>query len=466
MELYQLRSFATVAELGHLTRAAERLHVSQPALSAQIRSLEETLGVTLFERGSSGHVADRRGAPAPAGRPEVVAKAAALRGLAQSIQGDVRAASAWERWPTPTSFASARCWQRLASTIRCWRSSSTTRSPARPSPRSATASSMRAFYYGPLSHPEIASVPLRTLVYRVAAPAAWRDRVENADDATIAGLPWIMTPPISTHHALATHFFAARGLAPATVLEADNELVIRSLVVSGVGVALLREDLALAAVAAGEVVLWEPAHIETTLQFVWLQARTAEPPLAALDRARRATAGSGATIGRSGRCADSGRMRSYATSAKRIARYVDHAVTGRSPRICRPAVCSACASPTVAQRLVDLSRFLGDSIAARTTAKASPSIMASAAREGSMTLLVRVIVISLFAFGPRDRTSPPPPTSRRDPLPRSSRSRSRPKRCATWSRACPTQEVRKLLIDQLDRNARTPGRARTKPAWA
>ena len=139
-----------------------------------------------------------------------------------------------------------------------------------------------SFYYGPLSHPGIASVPLRTLVYRVAAPAAWRDRVENADDATIAALPWIMTPPISTHHALATHFFAARGLAPATVLEADNELVIRSLVVSGVGVALLREDLALAASAAGEVVLWEPAHIETTLQFVWQHARSAEPPLAAL----------------------------------------------------------------------------------------------------------------------------------------------------------------------------------------
>jgi len=51
MELYQLRSFATVAEMGHLTRASERLHVSQPALSAQIRALEEELGVALFERG-------------------------------------------------------------------------------------------------------------------------------------------------------------------------------------------------------------------------------------------------------------------------------------------------------------------------------------------------------------------------------------------------------------------------------
>ena len=282
MELYQLRSFATVAELGHLTRAAERLHVSQPALSAQIRALEEGLGVTLFERGSSGMSLTAAGRQLLPAAREVVAKAAALRGLAQSIQGDVSGRVSVGTLADPAILrlgevlAAAREQHPLLEIELHHEVSGAAFAKVRDGELDAS------FYYGPLSHPGIASVPLRTLVYRVAAPAAWRDRVEHADDATIAGLPWIMTPPISTHHALATHFFAARGLAPATVLEADNELVIRSLVVSGVGVALLREDLALAAEAAGEVVLWEPAHIETMLQFIWLEARTAEPPLAAL----------------------------------------------------------------------------------------------------------------------------------------------------------------------------------------
>ena len=53
--LRQLRYFETLARLGHFGRAAEVCAISQPALSVQIKELEEHLGTKLFER-TSRHV--------------------------------------------------------------------------------------------------------------------------------------------------------------------------------------------------------------------------------------------------------------------------------------------------------------------------------------------------------------------------------------------------------------------------
>lgn len=55
MQLQQLAYFVAVADAGHFTRAAERLEVTQPTLSQQIRALERSLGAVLLHR-RPGHV--------------------------------------------------------------------------------------------------------------------------------------------------------------------------------------------------------------------------------------------------------------------------------------------------------------------------------------------------------------------------------------------------------------------------
>ena len=50
IELYELRQFTAFADAGTLSEAAEILHLSQPALSRNMKKLEDDLGITLFER--------------------------------------------------------------------------------------------------------------------------------------------------------------------------------------------------------------------------------------------------------------------------------------------------------------------------------------------------------------------------------------------------------------------------------
>jgi DNA-binding transcriptional LysR family regulator len=50
MDLRHARTFVTVADLGTISKAAQHLHVAQPALSRQISDLEQELGIELFDR--------------------------------------------------------------------------------------------------------------------------------------------------------------------------------------------------------------------------------------------------------------------------------------------------------------------------------------------------------------------------------------------------------------------------------
>ena len=282
MELYQLRGFIAVAELGHLTRAAEKLHLSQPALSAQIKALEDELGSTLFVRGAAGMTLTAAGKRLLPDAVNVIAAAAALHGKARAMEGGI---AGHIRLGTLSDPDFIRLGEFLAQT--------TERYPLleielHHEVSGAAFEKIRdgaldaSFYYGDRAHPAVTSLPLREIAYRIAAPAAWRDRFEHADWAAIVALPWLMAPSISTHHALAAQLFHERGSAPTTLIEADNEAVIRSLVASGLGVGLVREDLAQDDEKSGEVVVWRDARLATTLHFIHPTDHAEEPAMRAL----------------------------------------------------------------------------------------------------------------------------------------------------------------------------------------
>jgi DNA-binding transcriptional LysR family regulator len=148
-----------------------------------------------------------------------------------------------------------------------------------------------SFYFGELENPNIAGLRLRDIVYCVAAPAAWKDRVANADWTQIAALPWILTPSVSTHNQLVHGLFRAQGAEPAKVVQADQESLINSLIVSGVGLSLMREDQARAAEAAGEVAVWGKSRLTTQLWFIHMAERGDDPVIRVLIEVLSATWG-------------------------------------------------------------------------------------------------------------------------------------------------------------------------------
>jgi DNA-binding transcriptional LysR family regulator len=90
MELRQLEYFVAVAEEANFTRAAERVHISQSGVSAQIRQLERELGAPLIDRSSRAATLTAAGAAALEPARAALASAAALRQAVDDVNQVVR----------------------------------------------------------------------------------------------------------------------------------------------------------------------------------------------------------------------------------------------------------------------------------------------------------------------------------------------------------------------------------------
>ena len=89
MELRHLRYFVAVAEQGSVSKAARHVHVSQPALSRQIRDLEADLGVPLFDRVARRVELTAEGEDLLRHGRDVLAQAESVRERARALRGGV-----------------------------------------------------------------------------------------------------------------------------------------------------------------------------------------------------------------------------------------------------------------------------------------------------------------------------------------------------------------------------------------
>lgn len=242
MELRQLRYFVAVADELHFGRAAARLHMSQPPLSAQVRQLEREVGVTLLQRTT------RRVTLTSAGelfRQRAVAVLAAVEDAAQ----EAREADAGRRGRLRIGFVSSASLTVLPDAIRTFRES-------RPlvelqlHPMTSN-EQVEALHSGELDLGLIRLPTLGTglhletvLVEEMVAVLPERHRLADQNDVgaeELVGEPMVLFPyqlmPGFVGQVL--ELFASAGVAPRVVQVAIHHETALGLVAAGVGLSVL-----------------------------------------------------------------------------------------------------------------------------------------------------------------------------------------------------------------------------------
>ncbi len=287
MELYQLKTFVTVAELGHLTRAAEKLHISQPSVSAHIKALEGELGLTLFLRTPKGMNLTAEGRVLKEKAEKALESISDLKSRARALKEELTGVVRIGINTDPLMLKVGELFSAMRENCpglefhllqnQSWGVLDDVREEKIDA----------GFIYGKNPHADVAALPLRMFNMVVIAPPGWKERLRDADWREVAKLPWIGVPPTCPFNRVTLDLFEKEEINPLKVAVADQETTLCNLVSTGVGLTLMIEEEARALEAKGRVTVWGNAPKGLELSYVSLKMRSEEPALAAVEEGIR-----------------------------------------------------------------------------------------------------------------------------------------------------------------------------------
>ncbi|WP_437965753.1 LysR family transcriptional regulator [Sorangium sp. So ce260] len=282
MDIYQLKTFVAVAREGSITRASALLHLSQPAVSAHIKAIEDALGLAVFERTSRGMSLTRDGErllvkaeQALAAHQELMDEATLIKGhLAGKLRLGACSNSNNEAVGRLLAVLSERC-PDVEVVLKHGTSLEIL--------AGIRNGSLDAGFYNESGEldPELATIEVsRFNIYVVAPPGlvafsgrpGWR---------SLADLPWIYPTLSACCGRAAESLFKMNQIRPKRIISVDRNDVTRTLIAGGTGVGLLHADTAKEAQARGEVELLFECQTLVRVLFAHLASRAQDPLLAA-----------------------------------------------------------------------------------------------------------------------------------------------------------------------------------------
>ncbi|MGE0867581.1 MAG: LysR family transcriptional regulator [Kofleriaceae bacterium] len=274
MDLHQLKTFVVVAREGSITRAAELLHLSQPAVSAHIKAIEDALEVTLFERTPRGMSLTGDGTRLLAkaeqtlgAHQELIAEATRIKGrLAGKLRIGAGANANHEAVGRLLTIVSERCPD--VEVILKHGTSQDILTGLRND-------SLDAGFYNEGGEPDPALTTIDVSLFKtyLVAPPGVVAATEPVDWSALAKLAWIYPTSSACCGRTAESIFKAQQIRPGRIISVDREHVTRTLVAGGLGVGLLHADTAHQARARGEVELVYESPGSVRVLFAYLARR-------------------------------------------------------------------------------------------------------------------------------------------------------------------------------------------------
>lgn len=281
-------AFVTVAREGSVSRAAEVLNLTQPAISHQIKRLSEETGITLFARTPSGLKITHDGTAILGKAQDVLAAMSEFRRSARSRVGRIGGKLTIGTIVDPKFIRLGRLLAHLrtehpdietelvhgvSGDILKWLKQ------GRIDAGFYLCGPDEAHAIAPEIEDPIHAIKLADFTYSVVAPAGWQSQVEDADWTTLAALPWIGTPETSVHHRLLSQVFEAHNTRANVVARVDQEASMLEMVRSGIGLSLCRDSIALDQKQSFGLAVCNSVSVPACLCFVALQRRKDRPML-------------------------------------------------------------------------------------------------------------------------------------------------------------------------------------------
>ena len=286
IDLRTLQCFAAVAQAGNVTRAAQELHMTQPALSLRLQQLATSTRLTLFTRTARGLDLTSDGLAFHVKARQVLTASAELERTVRQMHGVMRGKL---RIGTVIDPEFTRLGALLHGLVEA---APTLEKHLRQGMSGNVAEWVlreevdAGYYLGELptvpdgAEPVFAQTLLTQFKYVVVAPPGWENQVLGKDWVALAKLPWIGTGLASVHHRLLKQVYASLGTEPNYVAQVDQENSMMAMVRSGVGLSLSRDSIALTEKSRHGVVVNENLNVPCTLSFITLARCRQEPAIA------------------------------------------------------------------------------------------------------------------------------------------------------------------------------------------